>query len=176
MAFTTIPTSIIQVGKAITRTLFSTYIKDNLDDLNSRLTTVEAAASKVIFYNEIVRNAATLSGGGTVTGLDVYRVASSIDITDCKVYIFEKGSLTGNLEIDIKVSSSADFTSAVSIFTTKPKIVYSTASNYDESANAVLDATNKVLTEGEYLRVDVTELPSGGSIGKFGIYLIGEPS
>lgn len=175
MAFTSISSSLIAVGKAITASLFST-VKDNFDDHESRIASVEAAANKVVFYSEIVRNAATLSGGGTVTGLDVYRVQSGIDITDCKVFIFEKGSLTGNLEVDVKVSSSADFTSAVSVFTTKPKIDYSTASSYDESNNAVLDGVNKILTEGKYIRLDVTELPSGGSIGKFGIYLIGEPS
>ena len=36
MAFITLPDSLIQVGKTITRTLFKTYIKDNLDDLDTR--------------------------------------------------------------------------------------------------------------------------------------------
>ena len=176
MAYNTIPSTLIQVGKAITRTLFSTYIKDNLDDLNSRILTVEATGGKVIIFDEIVINAATLESGGSISGLDIYRIPSSFDLIDAKIYIFEKGSLTGNLEMDIKVSSSADFTSAVSVFTTKPKIDYSTASDYDESTNAVFDITNKVMTAGEYLKLDITELPANGSIGKFGVYLIGEAS
>lgn len=174
MPFTTIPSSLIEVGKAITRTLFSTYIKDNLDDLDSRVSSVEASASKIVIFDELVINASGL--GSTITGLDVYRVQSSIDMTDVKVGIFEKGSFTGNLEIDIKVSSNTDFSSAVSIFTTKPRIVYSTASSYDESNNAVLNGTTKALTEGDYLRLDVTEMPAGGTLGKFTIYAIGEPS
>ena len=32
------------------------------------------------------------------------------------------------------------------------------------------------IVEGDYIRFDVTSLPSGGSIGKFGIYLISEAS
>lgn len=175
MAFTTLPDSLIQVGKSITRTLFKTYIKDNLDDLNSRLSTVEGAAGKIIVFDEIVLNAATLDTGGTITGLDVFRGSASFDLIDAKVFIFEKaGITTGTLEVDFQKSSSPDFTSSVSVFTTKPSIDYSTASDYDESTNAVFDATNKSITEGDYLRFDVSSLPSDGYPAKFGIYLIGE--
>ena len=175
MAFVTIPDSIIQVGKAVTRTLFKTYVKDNLDDLNSRLGVVEGSSNKIIVYSEIVRNAASLEDGGTLTGLDYYRVPSSFGLIDCKVAIFTKGSLTGNLEIDIQKSTTPDFTTSASLFTTKPKIAYATASDYDESSNAVFDATTKDVVEGDYLRLDVSELPTGG-IGRFIIYLIGEAS
>ena len=174
MAFNTIPSSIIAVGKAITNTLMSFYIKDSLDDLDSRMTVVEAAQGKVIPFDEIVYNASSFSSGGTATGLAYWRSPSGFTMTDAKLYIFTKGSLTGNLELDVQVSSSSDFTSSVSIFTTKPKIVYSTASDYDESANVVFDLTNKVISEGEYLRLDLTALPSGGAVTKFGFYVIGE--
>lgn len=173
MAFTTIASSLIQVGKAVTASLFTT-VKDNFDDLDTRVTGLEGSAGKIVIYDEVVLNAATLASGGSITGLDLWRSPSSFSLTDAKVYIFTKGSLTGNLEIDIKISSSADFTSSVSAFTTKPKIVYSTASDYDESTNAVFDNTNKIITAGDYIRLDISELPSGGTIGKFGIYLIGE--
>lgn len=175
MAFSAISSSLVQAGKAITTTLMG-LIRTNFDDHETRIAAIEAGASKIIVFDEIVINAATLSGGGSITGLGYYRVAADFDLTDSKVYIFTKGSLTGNLEIDIQKASSADFTSSVSVFTTKPKIVYSTASNYDESSNAVFDGTNKVLSAGDYLRLDISELPSGGTIGKFGIYLIGEAS
>lgn len=177
MAFTTLPDSLIQVGKSITRTLFKTYVKDNLDDLNSRLSLVEGSAAKIVVFDEIVLSAATLATGGTVTGLDVYRATANFDLIDGKVWIFEKGGITsGSLEIDIQKSASADFTSSVSVFTTKPSIDYSTASSYDESANAVFDATNKTISSGDYLRFDVSSLPSNGYPAKFGIYLIGEAS
>lgn len=175
MAFTTIPDSIIQVGKSITRTLFKTYVKDSLDDLNTRLLDVEAAAGKIIVFDEIVLNAASLTDGGTVTGLDLFRAPNDFTLLDAKVFIFETGTLTGNLELDVKKASSSDFTSAVSVFTTKPKIDYSTANDYDESSNAVFDNTEKDILAGEYLRLDVSELPTG-NIGKFGVYLIGEVS
>lgn len=173
MAFTTIPDSIIQVGKAVTRTLFSTYIKDNLDDLDSRMTSVEGTAGKLVIFNDIVVNGA--GSASTITGIDTQRAASGFTLTDAKIYIFLKGSLTGTLEIDLKKSSSPDFTSAVSVFTTKPSIAYAGASNYEVSSNAAFDLTNKVVSAGDFFRLDITSMPSGG-LGKFGIYIIGEPT
>lgn len=173
MAFNSIPSSLIQVGKAITRTLFSTYVKDNLDDHESRLASLEGTAGKIVIFDELISNATSFS---TLTGLAMYRAASDYTLTDCKIAIYTKGSLTGTLQIDIKVSSSTDFTSAVSVFTTKPSIAYAGASNYDESTNAVFDLTNKVISAGDYLRFDITSMPASGTLGKFNVYLIGEPS
>lgn len=170
MAFTSISSTVREVGKSITKSLID-LISTNLDDLNSRVASVEGSANKIVIYSEVVINAASAS---TITGLDVFRVQASYDLTDAKVAIFEKGSLTGNLEIDIKKSSSSDFTSAVSVFTTKPKIDYSTASSYDESNNTIFDNTNKTVSEGDYLKIDVSELPANGNISSFVIYLIGE--
>ena len=173
MAFTTIPASDLDIGDPLKKELLD-LIKSNQDDLNSRITAVEGSAGKIIIFNEIILNAATLSGGGTITGVDLYRAESDFNLTDAKVYIFEKGSLTGNLEIDVQLSSSADFTSSNSVFTTKPKIVYSTASDYDESANTVFNGSYQSITAGQYLRLDISEVPSAGTIGKFGVYFIGE--
>lgn len=176
MAFTSIPDSLIQVGKAITRTLWKTYVKDNLDDLNTRAAALEASVNKIIIFDEIVLNAAGLKDGGTITGLDIYRVPNDFSLTDAKLFIFEKGALTGNLEMDIQKSTTPDFTTSISVFTTKPKIDYSTASDFDESSNTVFNSTNQQVVEGDYLKFNITELPSSGPIGKFGIFLVGEPS
>jgi hypothetical protein len=173
MSFTEIPTSWLDVGDPLRKELFD-RIRENQNDINTRIENVETNANKIVIFNEIVVNAATLSAGGTVTGLDLYRCQGNFNLTDCKVWIFEKNSLTGNLEVDIQVSSSADFTSSNSVFTTKPRIVYSTALDYDESANAVFNASFQSVSLGDYLRLDISELPSGGTLGKFGIYFIGE--
>ena len=47
MAFNSIPDTLIQVGKAVTRILFKTYIADNLDDLNTRTTALKVSSSKI---------------------------------------------------------------------------------------------------------------------------------
>jgi len=173
MAFTTIDSSNLDVGDPLKKELLD-LIKSNQDDLDSRITAVEGSSGKIVVFNEIVLNAASLSGGGAIAGLDLYRAESDFNLTEAKVYIFTKGSLTGNLEIDVQLSDTADFTVSNSVFTTKPKIVYSTASNYDESANTVFNATYQSITTGQYLRLDVSELPSSGTIGRFGVYFIGE--
>lgn len=173
MAYTSIDTNDLDIGSPIKKELLD-LIKSNEDDLDSRATALEGNANKIVIFNEIVRNAATLSGGGTVTGLDLYRCEGDFNLTDCKIAIFTKGSLTGNLEIDVQIASSADFTSSNSVFTTKPKIVYSTASDYDESANTVFNPSYQSVSAGDYLRLDISELPSGGTISKFIIYFLGE--
>lgn len=173
MAFNSIPSSLIQVGKSITRTLWSTYVKDSLDDLDSRMTQVEQSAGKIIIFDELVY---IPSAGSSVTNIARYRAASSYDLTDCKVAVGLVSGLTGTLEVDIKTAASPDPTSATSVFTTKPSVAYSGASNYDESSNAVFDLTNKVITAGEYIFLSFSSLPSGGAAGAIQIYLIGEPS
>lgn len=170
MAFTAISSTVIQVGKAIKAELLA-LIKSNEDDLDSRLASVEAVANKIVIFDDVVVNATASS---TLTGLALWQATAAIDLTDSKIGIFLKGSLGGTLEIDIKKSSSLDFTSAVSVFTTKPKVTFSTASDYDESANAVFDNTSKLVASGDWLRLDVTSLPTGGIISKFTALLIAE--
>lgn len=172
MSFSSLSSALYDVGKSVTRQLFNT-LKNNQDDLNARLLTIEAAANKIEFFNGRILNASKYS---TLTGGIFHRVQSAIDVTDCKVAIFDKnGIASGTLEIDVqKASSGNDFSSSVSIFTTKPSLDLSVASNYTESSNAVLSGSNKVLAEGDYLRIDVTSLPSG--LSSFHVYLIGEPS
>jgi len=171
MAFSSIPDSIIQTGKAITRTLFKTYVKDNLDDLNSRVLSVENTQGKLVIFNEIVVNSASFSD---LTGFAVYRVPEAYTLIDCKIYIFDKGSLTGTLEVDIKKSATSNFTGAPSVFTTEPAINVGTSPSYTVSSNAVFNGSQSGVVEGDFLRFDITSMPTNGTLGKFGIYLIAE--
>lgn len=171
MAYSSLSSSLYAVGKAVTRQLFST-LKDNQDDLNTRLSSVEGSVNKIVFYDGTITAAATFD---TYTNLTMHRVQADIDLTDVKVGIFDKGTISsGTLSIDIQKSSSLDFTSSVSVFTTEPSLDLSTASSYTESSNAVLGGTNKSLSEGDYIRIDITSIPSG--LGSFFIYAIGEAS
>jgi hypothetical protein len=171
MAFSSLSSTLYEVGKAIKKELFQT-LKLNQDDLNSRLLTVEAAANKIRFFNGTVLNAATYA---SATGLFFHRVEASYDITDAKIAIFDKGSITtGTLSLDVQVASSPDFASSSSLFTTEPSLDLSVAASYSESNNAVLDNGVKSVTEGDYLRFDISSLPTG--LSRFQIYLIGEPT
>jgi hypothetical protein len=174
MSFQTIPDSLIQVGKSITRSLFKTYVKDNFDNIDSRLTSLEAGFSKINIFNELIVSATNLSGGTSIERLATFRAPFDFDLTDMKVIITTKNTLTGTLQVDLKKGSNIGFTSPVSLFTTKPSLNLASASNYAESSNAVIDNSVSSILEGEYLRLDVTSLPSGGTLTAFHIYVLGE--
>jgi len=171
MAFNSLSDALYAVGKPVVRALFNT-LKLNQDDLQSRLSSVEGAASKIVFYSGSIYTAGSYA---SVTGYIFHRVQADIDITDAKVIVSDfTGITSGTLEIDVQKASSRDFSSSVSVFTTKPSLDLSTASNFDESNNMVLSGVNKALIEGDWIRIDISSLPTG--LGYLGVYLIGEPS
>lgn len=172
MAFSSIPSLLIDIGKATKKEIFD-LIKGNFDDHESRLNTVEGAASKITPWNDVVLNASSAS---SITHLDDWRVPFNFDLISAHVAIYDKGVLTGILEMDIKKHTSNDFSLASTIFTTKPSIDFSTASSFSESTNGVLDAGQSALTVGEYLFLSFTQLPTNGVIGNFRVFLIGEAS
>lgn len=169
MAFNVLDPTLIEVGKPTKKEIFENF-KDNQDDLDSRLGTQEQGAGKIVVYNDLVINS---TSSLTLTGLDVFRAQSDFTLIDAKVGIFEVGSLTGILEMDIKRNSSLDPVGFSSVFTTEPSVDFGTASDYDESSNAVFDAGQISVTEGTYLRLDITSLPSP-IISKFYVFVIGE--
>ena len=171
MAYVTINPANIQVGDPITAELF-TQIKDNLDDLNSRSTDLESTARKVpIFMFDLV-NASSFA---TATGLAYYQSVDTFTVTSAEIRIYEKGSLTGAVEIDIKRSTTdMDSGSFTSIFTTKPKITYASATNYDTSTNQVFNPGQISISPGDILRLDITETPSNGPLPKLKLIVYGE--
>lgn len=169
--FSSISSLAIAVGSAIKKELWD-KVKNNFDDLNSRVNTLETVATKVPVIKFYVLNASSFS---TATGLHYYESDIDFTITSAFIRIFEKGSLSGNLEIDIKKSTTdLDGTSFVSIFTTKPKIDYSLASDYDASTNQVFDAGQINVAVGDFIRFDITQAPTSGVISKFLLTVYGE--
>jgi len=170
MAYSSIPSSWLDVGDPAKKELFD-LIRSNQIDLDSRTTAVEGASGKLIVYNGIMSNA---SSAGSLTGIMFERVASNFSITDAKLYVFDfTGITTGTLELDVRKSTTADFTTDASIFSTKPSINFATATNYDESSNAVISAGSFVA--GDYIRIDISSLPAT-TLGQWGVYIIGEAS
>jgi hypothetical protein len=170
MAFVTIPSGAIDVGDPITADLFS-KIKNGLDDHELRIGGVENAQNRIIVFNTLYVNGASAN---TLTGLDDFNATTDLVFVAAYVQIYEKGSLTGAIEIDVKVNSTPNNVGMSSIFSTKPKITYSGASDYAKSTNQVFDIVNNAASSGDSIRLDVTELPGGGTIGKFRVVLIAE--
>lgn len=173
MAFVTISSSEIEVGDPIKKELFD-KIKANEDDHESRLNDVESNANKVIVFDETIYNG---SSAGSMTGLQYFKAINPFILTFAEIQIFEKGSLTGFLEIDIKKSTTtADTANFTSVFTTKPKITFATASDYDASTNQAYNAGLTSIAVDDWLRMDITILPGGGTLGKFRVIIYGEAS
>lgn len=171
MAYVAIDSNSIEVGDALKKELFD-LIKSNEDDLDSRLNIVEATSKKVDIFKYMILNAASFN---TASGLDYYEASDNFTITDAFIRIFEKGSLTGAVEIDIKRSTTdLDGSSFTSIFSTKPKITMASASDYDQSTNQVFNPSQINISPGDFLRLEITEMPTNGVLGKFLVSSYGE--
>jgi hypothetical protein len=165
--FTTIPSSLINVGKAVKKEIF-TLIKGNLDDHETRLNNLEVSSGRQVIFNGLISPAAI----GIFEGVAYYTVTAPLTITEATIQIFEKDGLTGNLEIDIQGSTSTDPSGFSSIFSTKPKIEYPAVSDFNKSSNGVISGGSFDI--GDVIRFDITEMPSGGLIDKFIINVFGE--
>ena len=171
MAFELINSTEIDVGKPLKKELLL-KIKNSLDDHELRLNSAEAGAARVIILDHTIMNAAS---SVTLTALTYSEALFPYTITGCEIRIFEKGSLTGAVEIDIKKSvTDLDNGSFSSIFTTKPKITLASAADYDRSTNQAFNPAQTAIVEGDTLRLDITEMPGGGTLGKFRVILYGE--
>lgn len=169
MAFTALPSGSLDVGDPIKKELFDT-IRSNEIDLDSRITSVEVSASRIIVFDETVINA---TSAATFTGLNYYRALQNFTLTGAELSTFEHGSLTGSLQIDIKRNTSYNDTGMISVFTTKPSIAMASA-DYSVSTNQVFSGAQINITAGTILRFDVTSMPTNGTLGKFRIQIYGE--
>lgn len=171
MAYTSINSSSIQVGDALKKELFD-LIKSNEDDLDTRVTSLSASAKKIDIFKYVLLNGSSFS---TATGLDYYQAIESFTITNAQIRIFEKGSLTGFIEVDVKKSTTnMNDTSFTTIFTTKPKITLATASDYYTSTNQVFNSGQITINAGDILRLDITTAPTSGVLPKLQLIIYGE--
>lgn len=171
MAYITIPTSSIDVGDAIKAELMLN-IKDNFEDHETRIDSLEVSARKITFIKFLLLNGSVFP---TATGLYYYEADEAFTITDFNIRIFEKGSLTGAVEVDLKRSTTdMDNASFTTVFTTKPKITYASASDYSKSTNQVFNGTQINIAVGDILRLDITETPGNGVLPKLLITGYGE--
>lgn len=157
------------IGDPTRKELFDGLI-DNQADFQTRISAVEGSASKVIVFDmDIIRRQAS-----TITGLVFYRAPAAFSLTAAVVAIYDApAGLSGTLEIDVRKASSPDFSSDTSVFTTQPSLTSFT--DYTESSNAVFktDGTED-LSAGDYLRLDISQFPTGGILGRFKVHVYGE--
>lgn len=171
MPFTPIDSATIQVGDPLKAELFTT-IKEDLDYLDSQINTVLLSAKKVEVFKYLLLNGSSFP---TATGLDYYQAVEDFILTDAVIRIFEVGSLTGSVQIDVKRSTTnMDNASFTTVFTTKPSVNYSTAVDYQSSTNQVFDSAQTTINAGDILRLDITGTPSSGVLSKVQLLIYGE--
>jgi hypothetical protein len=150
MAFITIPAASIAAGKPTKQELFD-LIKDDFDDHESRLTTVENAVATVapleFYLNGLYWRYATPQ-----TGVLYQRLQAGINILAIRLIIVIAGT-TGTTEVDLQYKVGAN--PFVSAFTTRPSVAFG-AGDYAVSSNGILTGTPLNLAAGTILRLDVT--------------------
>lgn len=151
MSFTAITTQEIAVGEPVSNAT-QTKIKENFDNHESRLLTVEGGGNTV--YPPIIfrcnGNPALLAI--PYTGFLKTTCNFNLTITGVRLIIDTAGS-AGSTEIDIKFKRGSD--PYTSIFSTLPSLSYTTGADAT-SSNGVLNPTYTSLETGDIIRLDIT--------------------
>jgi len=130
-----------------------------------------------------------LSGGGGSSSFEVFNAIISVGdtapVNGVSFYLPSVGKTinfvrlmawdllgvsSGSLEVDIKKNSTPDDVGMATIFTTKPIIDFSTASNYATDGGTL---SSGAYTGSEVLRLDVTNIPAGWN-GKFSVVVFAQ--
>lgn len=156
MAFIAITTSEINPGEPVAGTT-QTKIKDNFDDHESRMTSLESG-SATIYPPIIFRVNGFYADDGVLVGILKDTINFNLEIQGVFLIIDEAG-ISGTTELDILYKRGAG--SYTSIFTTKPSVAFG-AGNDAISSNAVLHSTNKLLQAGDFIRLDTTAVQLDG--------------
>lgn len=154
MAFTALNTSEIATGEPVANTT-QTKIKDNFDNLDGRVTTLEGGGSTV--YPPIILN---LNGSyhsmNGASGVLKTTCNFNLTVTGVRLLIDKAGS-AGTTEVDIQYKRGAG--SWTSILSTNPSVVY-TEGDDSISTNSVLDPGEVDLEAGDLIRVNIESTQS----------------
>jgi hypothetical protein len=96
--FSSLSTAQVASGQAVSNPTMDT-IRTDLDDLNSRLTTVEGAVGSLPPIDFAVFG--TLNPPMAITGLIYYRVTAAITLTAARAIAWKAGS-AGTLDVDVQ--------------------------------------------------------------------------
>ena len=103
-------------------------------------------------------------------GVAHFKAPANLVISSCSLQLFNRGSGYSSpaiLEIDVKKNSTPEDTGMTSIFSIKPAMDFEDYVDYD-SVSGTLSTVN--VNSGDYLRLDITSIPSG-FIGSFQVIM-----
>jgi hypothetical protein len=155
MAFITINPIDIESGETVTSELL-TQVKDNFDDLNSRLIEVEVGGD--VAYSPLIFNLlGKYAEWGNKDNVAFTTVNFTSRITGIRVIAITAGS-GGATEIDIKRKRGAG--AFVSVLSTRPSVA-SGAGDFGVSTNGIINPTYELLEPGDILRLDLIASQTG---------------
>ncbi len=159
MAFTTIPSSWIEAGKALKKRIFQ-RISDNFEDHETRINNIESGVSKVEVFNFEVMGFINNYTVSELVQIGTHRAPNSYTITEAKLTLMNgssgaSSSSAGVLEMDIEKSLDNGVTWN-SIFLVRPSIADGVSATGSESSLITFVPTGEDISADDLLRVNVT--------------------
>ena len=162
MAFITIPAESIEVGRALKKSLF-TLIKDNLDDLNTRVGENSQGIAGTLPLVFTVNGDYNLTTAAQRTNMGKTVLSADITISDVFLHTDEAGG-AGTTEINISKNTVASPTVYSSLLTTNPTVGFG-AGDDAVSTDGVVNPSNDVVLAGETIKLTLItsqeQLPRG---------------
>lgn len=162
MAYIPLDDADLEVGKPTKKSLFVT-IKDNQEDFNSRIGSLETGASKVELFNFEVANLGQYINGGDLERLSLFRASRDLTIVNVQVYVLSSstGGLPtgGTLEFDVRVGNTPS--SMTTVFNIKPTITGTTEGSTNGSVSFITDG--ELIDQGQFIALDITSLQTNQS-------------
>jgi hypothetical protein len=159
MAFITIDSNTIKVGDPITKDIMD-LIKDNLDDLNTRVSGLSVSGGSIYILNGDV----SLIGYSSLRqDIFYYKAKQDFSVNEFSVQLFSKQGITsGNLVLDIQKSSNTNDANFSTILTTPLSFNFASDADYS-SLSASIDSGANDITTNQVLRIKITNVPAGFS-------------
>lgn len=156
MAFIAIENNIIKVGDPITKEIMD-LIKDNLDDLNTRVSGLSVSGGSIYIFNGDV----SLIGYSSLhQDVFYYKAKQDFSVNEFSVQLFSKQGITsGNLVLDLQKASNTNDANFSTILTTPLSFNFSSAADYS-SLSASIDSGANNITANQVLRIKITNVPT----------------
>lgn len=162
MAYTPDDPNIRKVGDPIKAELLR-RISTNITDLDERINSVETTGGSVFILNDV----ACLAGlDSTDPFIFYYKVTQDFSITDFRVQIFNKGSVSsGSLAFDLQKSTDTNNANFNTVLTSDLSFNFATDASYAEKVASINSSVSDIVA-GSVLRIEVKSTPAnfGGKV------------
>lgn len=169
MAFVPLDPNKIKVGDPITKEILDA-IKDSLNDLDSRVTSLSVSGGSVYIFNGDV---SFTNYSSSKSDIFYYTARQDFSINDFRARLFTKdGISSGTLSLRLEKSNDTNDANFNTVLTSDLSFNFATDADYLEKI-AVLNPAQNDITTGQVLRIKVIGIPTAFS-GKIMISIGGQ--